>query len=242
MYLAVCSVLLAAVPAVAAENLDAAASSIRAAFDKHNTLKAQIGIAASLPIGTQRIAINGEGLLFYAKRDGAAKYRQQLTLQMPDPLRMEVGLQAVYDGSRLQVSQQILGQTQTNDRNNALAQGAFPPGGGLLMDLLEKEFDLKRLPDARIEGESVFVLEGMPKPNGAPAPYVRMLASVDQATGVLRELQLFESDGVVTVTITQGKIELNPDLSKETFTLPPSGAPPAPITIPTGAAGGGGNT
>lgn len=109
------------------------------------------------------------------------------------------------------------------------------------MDVLEKEFDLKRLPNARIEGATVFLLEGTPKPNGAPAPFVRMLASVDEATGILRELQLFESEGVVTVTITQGKIDINPDLSKETFALPPSGAPPAPITIPAGASGGGGN-
>lgn len=218
-------VLLSCGMAGANASLEEVEGKISNAWDQLKSLTGTVSIEAVLPIGETRITVSGGGTLEYLKSGDKPMYRQDLSAKTPEPLNLEGKVSTLFDGTDFYLSTSMLGREESTKTSPDLARGAVPPGGGMLLDAVKTQLDLKVLPDAVLDEKPVFVLEGTPK--ASDLPFTKALLTIDKGTGVLRKLELFESAGVVAATINVTDVTINAPLPAANFVYkaPASAAP-----------------
>lgn len=209
--------------AAANPSLEEVEGKIAHAWDQVKSLSGLVSVEATLPIGETRIAVSGDGALDYLKSGDKAMYRQDLTAKTAEPLSLDAKVSTLFDGSDFYLSTKLMGIEESAKTSPDLARGAVPPGGGMLLDALKTQLDLKLLPDATLDESPVFVLEGTPK--AGDLPFTKAVISIDKGTGVLRKLELYESASVVAATVKVTGIKLNPPLSAANFIYTPPQKP-----------------
>ncbi len=229
--LLLCLTLIAAALPVAADDaaLQEAIDAARAAFDAHDKVRAGLSLDARIPMGANRVTMFGSGTVAYQK-DGN-RYLQILNLKMPEPYQMEADVRVLSNGTQVWITRRLMGTDTVEQKSPDLLTGAVPPGGALLFDLISEDLDLKRLPDTEAGGKSAYAFEGVPK-TGTALQFTKAEFEVDQETGLLREARLYESEGALTVRLTQTGYDFSPDLSGVDFT------PPTPTATSTGSGAG----
>lgn len=210
---------------------------VREAWDKHDALAADIVMRAELPMGENRVTLEGKGRSTYLQVGERALYKQEMTLQMPPPLSMEIRNEIVFDGEFIYLTNEAMGRSETLQDRPSIENGNVPPGGGLLFDVLEEYMDLKALESGEVDGRPVYRIEGTPKAAVRDrAGFIKAQFAIDQATGFLMRSELFESERTAAAVIEASNLDINPSLQAADF-APPAGygedeQPPATSDAP----------
>ena len=136
----------------------------------------------------------------------------------------------IYDGeyfytlSESEHGKQAMRQKMAN-LNNLIKKDMFKE--------LEEAWDLKLLPDEKVNGRAAWVLEMRPKkqtangqPNQAQEFYSRMVHWYDQETGIALKSIGYDKAGKESMKMTASDIKVNPDIPAERFKFtPPEGVP-----------------
>ena len=201
-----------------AATLEEADAAIRAAWKKEDLFSAVLRVDAMPATGSRRLVLRGEGNVYFQRTDGVEKYRNVLRLQFPEPMKAGMAHEAVFNGETLFVFNESLGSERGLQPENALERGIVPPGGGLLLDALGSAADLTALEDQEFEGRTAYVIAGTTKSGGEGAPmFARLVAYIDQESGALLQLDLFERAQVKTATITLAEFDFNPSIDPASF-------------------------
>lgn len=89
---------------------------------------------------------------------------------------------------------------------------------------MEKHYELKLLPDQKVDGKNTWVIEALPK-KGQASPqmdaFARMVMHYDQATGMMVKAIHYDRAGKIVGTIEVTKTTLDAKIPDERFQLPP---------------------
>lgn len=201
-----------------AATLEEADAAIRGAWNKEDLFSAVLRVEAMPPTGSRRLVVRGEGNVYFQRAEGVERYRNVLRLQFPEPMKAGMAHEAVFNGETLYVFNESLGRERGMKPENALTRGIVPPGGGQLLDALTAAAELSALPEEEIEGRKAFVLQGTARTTEGEAPmFERLLAYVDQETGALLRLDIFERAQVKTATISLAEFDFSPSIDPASF-------------------------
>jgi len=230
----VCLLLLTATLQAGAQSIGDIEKAVRSAWDKQDAITADISMSAELPMGENRVAIEGSGTSAYLRDGERDLYRQDMTLKMPPPVSMEIRNEIVFDGDFLYLTNEAMGRSETMQDRPSIDNGNVPPGGGLLFDVLKEYMDLRRLEESTIDGREAYVIEGTPKAAYRDrVGFLKAIFSIDKATGFLMKTELFESPAAAAATITASNLNTSPELSPEMFRAPEGfGSESTPATPP----------
>src|SRR5690606_6532844 len=136
----------------------------------------------------------------------------------PEPMKAGMAHEAVYTGEALYVFNETLGKEYGLKAESAIARGVVPPGGGLLLDALSEAAELSVREDREIAGRKAYVLAGAARAAGdVPPMFERLMAYVDQETGALLALELYERAQVKTVNIVLSEFDFSPSIDPASF-------------------------
>jgi outer membrane lipoprotein carrier protein len=206
-------VLLAGASAAGAQELDQVVAGVEATYGRVSALRAEFTqVAHNRSLGQD---IKAEGVVFL-KKGGKMRWEYK----SPSPQ------QIVSDGATLWVYTPELNQVNRGSAPKALAgpAGSFLAGLGKVRD----EFTARFLnPAAKVDQAGRYVLDLTPK---APTPLLaRLVLAVDPTDFLVRQAVLHDQLGN-TVTMTFGKVAVNPALSDSLFVFaPPAGAAVVPL-------------
>lgn len=218
------------VEAEAPETPEAVAAAVRAAWAAVDALQADVTVSARLPIGETRLDVAGKGTLEFLRHEGKEKYRQRIVMTMSPPHAMQGVSEVICDGERIDLVTEFMNTRNRTRVEPDLFKGIGPPGGGPLLDLLEKDYRLRVLSNARVDDTDVFVLEATPKVPQSGMADRKAVLYFDKVTGLLRKMELYESVAVITAVTTVSNVKLNPKIDPGRFSLP--AAPPPAAAAP----------
>lgn len=189
-----------------------------------------------------KLPLTGSGNILYQKDGDKAKYRQTIDAKL---LSMVAGVDAVFDGEKLRLKTNLQGTQKVQDAEPSIDKGLVPPGGGPLLDEIQKHIELTPKADAQLNGRPVFVLEGKLKPGEKMVlPVSSVNISIDKEIGALSQLEFIGSDASSKITLAVNDIKLNPEIKPDAFAppvatapkpaagAPAAGAAPAPAAAP----------
>jgi hypothetical protein len=221
-----------------AQGMEEARAQVKAAWETHKSLRCKVLIDAGPLVGETRVGMYGEGTAQALRAEDGERYKSTVKMSFPPPAsdtRMQV--ETVFDGKNLHISNEALGRRLTRDAKPGLFRGAIPPGGPLLLEALEAELDIERLPDVMLNNVSHFAFEGRArKGDGAVGPVVKARVLIAKSTGALVKLELFESNEVMTVRVEQSDfawdVELDPAIFEPAKGDPETVTPQADESTP----------
>jgi len=220
------------VRAEAPETAESVAAALRAAWETVDSLRADVTVSARLPIGETRLEVAGNGTLEFLRHEGKEMYRQRIVMTMSPPHAMDGVSETICNGERIDLVTEFMNNRNRTRVEPDLFKGIGPPGGGPLLDLLEKDCTLRVLPDARVDDTDVFVLEAIPKVPQSGMAERKAVLYFDKATGLQRKVELYESAAVITAVTTVSNVKLNPGIDPGRFNLPAAPPPAAPSAAP----------
>jgi hypothetical protein len=230
MNLAIAALLCAASTA-RADALADAEKEIRAAWDALAQFSAQVSVDAAIPVGENRMQLSGKGTVAYLKDGEQGKYRQDVTIQLPEPQSIEMTSSQLFDGSDLYLMNNVAGQPTNIKDEDGVDPLSPPPGGGPLLDAIKAVATLTREEDTTVDGRRAFVLVGTPSGTAAEtAGFSRIVLTVDAATGARVKAEYYERGNVLTVSVTLTKLDVQTAVDAAQFTAPESSVPRAAIT------------
>jgi len=239
---AACAALLCALPASAQPTLAEIETKVKEAWGKVKSLTGTVVIDGLVgmpgPAGAApnpnalKLQISGGGNVAYLKDGEKSKYRQVLDAKVM-PLNLGGGVELVFDGEQLHVKTTIGGTQKVNVEKPSIDKGAFPPGGGMLLDAVQERINLTPKADAEVNGRKCWVLEGALKPGEKlDLPVAGANLYIDQETGAMAKVELLGKDAGQSVSITVNDLKVDAPLSAADFAPPVVTAAPAPAAAP----------
>jgi len=152
-----------AVAAMAQDTLEGVEAKVREAWAKNKSVTADVAIEANVPLGQTRLLLTGGGTMACLNDGGKEKYRQEVTVKMPEPMKLELKADIIFDGADLYLTTDAFGKKQSEKAKLDLLKGAVPPGGGMLFDVIKPQMNLSVKPEAQVNGKAAYVLEATPK-------------------------------------------------------------------------------
>ena len=196
--------------------------SIRDAMDKAwknvSALSGDVTTSFVMPFGEKPLDLTGKGTMHVLRENGKDKFRKTMTARLPEPFAMEMKLDVLYDGKKVYTTTELMGQSQKQEGEPSLRQGALPPGGSALIAAMEKEMELKVLPNDTFGGQPVFVLEG--RARDPQIPFSKVVVYLDQALGIQRKVEIYQEDGTIGISEVVENIQLNSTPDASLFTPP----------------------
>jgi len=209
---------------------------VREAWGKLNAFSGTIKIDGNLAFAAPGATVNpsapklpltGSGTTTYLKEGEIAKFRQQIQAKL---LTLTAAVDAVFDGTKLYLKTDINGTQKIQQAQPSLDKGLVPPGGGPLLDEVQKFLTLTPKPDAQLNGRAVYQLDGKLKEGQSfELPVTSVVVSLDKETGSLAQLEFLGNDPASKVTLSITDIQVNPPLKPEDFT-PPAATVTPPVT------------
>ncbi|HNR31219.1 MAG TPA: hypothetical protein PKI11_10040 [Candidatus Hydrogenedentes bacterium] len=188
------------------------------AWNRQTTLRAAIRLETEI----MGILVSGEGQVAVMRADGMDKYRQELTLRIPEPMAIEAALQAVFDGESLHLTRAMLDEKQAIQTEPGLEDAPPPPGGPLLFEWLRSQYTVTAVEDGELAGRGVWDIDCTPKDTASRAQPLRL--SCDKETGLALRFEFAANDEAAAVTISITGIEIGPTLNPAAFVVPPPAA------------------
>lgn len=179
-----------------------------------------------------KIPITGSGLIEYLKDGEKAMYHQVIDGKV---LTLVGGIESVFDGTKFYLKTNISGKQKVETTEPSIEKGLVPPGGGSLLDEVQKHLVLTPKPDAEVNGRAAYVLEGkMKEGEKFDLPVAAATIYLDKETGALSQLEFLGTDASNKITLSVNDIKVNPAIAPERFAPPvaavatPPAAAPAP--------------
>ena len=181
-----------------------------------------------------KIPITGAGTIEYLKEGETAKYRQVIDGKV---LAFTGGIESVFDGTKLHLKTNINGQQQIETTEPSIEKGLVPPGGGSLLDEVQKHLELTPKPDAELNGRKTFVVEGkMKEGQKFDLPVASANIFLDKETGALSQIEFVGTDATNKITLSVTEIKVNPEIPADRFAPPVVAVKPAPGAAPAAPA------
>ena len=200
--------------------LDDVAKAMDEGWAKHNTMKADLTVEANFPMGAQSVSVSGTGDVAYKRADGKEKYRQAMTVAMPEPLKMEMKFESVFDGETIHVMTDMMGMKTVKQEKPTLENGALPPGGKMLVENLQKEMTVTVKADGEVDGKKVYVLDAKPKKKNQDVPMDGMVLYIDQAEGMLVKIEVTQPGGTNLAVVNIKNVQYDVELADSLFAAP----------------------
>ena len=136
---------------------------------------------------------------------------------------MESKSLTIDDGEFMWMLQERMGQKMVVKMNSGKQRRM---GGKQMFQTMREMYELKLLPDEKIDGRSVYVLEGIPKQPMPQMPIKNVLTYLDKEYGTMVKMVSNNADGQAVQTMTFTDIKLNPKLDPKRFVFEvPEGVP-----------------
>lgn len=126
---------------------------------------------------------------------------------------------SVFDGEFYYTLSESNGQKMAFKTKPDPGVSTNPFDGKALFNILRETYNIKRLPDAKIDGRDCVVLEFTPKDPaaGAAGPIARMTANYCKKTGQQIKSETFNAEGKVLQSMVISDIKLDEDIKQDRF-------------------------
>ena len=234
-----------AVCAAWAQDLEDVKKRITAAWKNHRTMTAKMDSLTQFDFGVMSVESKATGTIEVMREGDTFKSRMELrvsnTRKMGEESEtMEQKALTVVDGEYVWTLMEM-GEQKQAMKAKATEQSA--PDPARMLTGLREEFNLKVLPDEKVDGREAWVIEATPKTPGA-IPIVRMVQYFWKEHGVLLKSVGYTAEGQTanTITFSEHKFDEKIDPARFTLTVPEgvtvidqTAATPGPVA-PTGEA------
>ena len=224
----VLSVLAMSVAASAGETLESVEKKIIAVWDKHTSMSATMAMSTNMEQMGQKMSMKGSGQVEMMKTGDKELSRMEMTSKMDmgegaAATSIESKSLAIDDGEFTWMLQERMGQKRVIKAKTGKKQQM---GGKQMFQTLREMYELKLLPDEKIDGRSVYVLEGVPKQPMPQMPIKNVLMYFDKEYGAMVKMVSNNAGGQAVQTMAFTNIKLNPKLDPKRFVFEiPEGVP-----------------
>lgn len=223
--LAVVLALGSAATARAADTLESVEKKIADQTQKYKSLQYNMHMAGEMAIGgmTSKTAMDGQ---FQAMRKGDkvlsrmdSKSRSAHKMGDQPEQTQEVSNVMVSDGEYMYTLTDTGAQTMARKQKSDPKMGGVDPLDSVsAFKAMSKDFNLKLLPDATVEGKDAWAIEATPKDTKNPnMPLSRMVTYYDKKTGVPVKSVGFGKEGKVVHTMVVTDVKVNADIPADRF-------------------------
>jgi outer membrane lipoprotein-sorting protein len=155
------------------------------------------------------------------KTDNAAMFRMETTTQMAQ----EFGGQKMETSSKMLLVddgefQYTLAEAEQMPQPYATKAKSDPSkanaGGKAMFDQMRKQYNLKLMPDATVDGQAVYVIEATMKTD-TPSPITKFLLHFSKDSGIAVKMVGMDPEGKTVQTTTYSDIKLNAKISPDRF-------------------------
>jgi outer membrane lipoprotein-sorting protein len=206
---------------VQAESLEDVKKKIGSQAQEHQTLRQEMRMTMDMPGSTGKMT--STGTMEFARR-GKDKWvtRSDTVMKMPkqegQPELGPMKTTAINDG------QYLYNITDQGGQKTAMKMKADQGGQKAAADPtgfaeMEKHYDLKLLPDQKVDGKNTWVIEAKPKQDQMGG-IDRVVMYYDQASGVAVKTVTYDKAGKALSTIEITKVEVDVKIPDERFTVP----------------------
>ena len=218
-------VLLGAATAALADDLEAAEKRIVEAWGKHKSMSAKIATTNHMEMGDMVMDGKGEGTLEMQREGDKQFIRMELKNAMTrkaggQETKTDQAMTLIADGEFAYTSSDAMGKPVVVKSKIDPMMTSEPKA---LLAELRKQNDLKLLPEDKVDGQKVFVIEATPKEKKAsPGAPAKMVLSFDQEHGVMVKSTALSEDGkpVNTMTYSDLKYDVKIDADRFKFKAP----------------------
>ncbi len=168
----------------------------------------------------QGMSMKSTGTMEYMKKGEKELYRIEMTMsQSFAGQEMKGGASTVCEGDYVYVLTDMMGQKNAMKQKAEDFKGS--PGGEQMFKTLKETNELKVLPDEKVDGQAVYVLEAKPK-SGGMQQIAKTKLFFAKDTGIpIKTLGLGPNDeAIMTMTVTDIKLGANVDAARFVFKAP----------------------
>lgn len=214
-------VVIAAGPVLAGETLESVEKKIVEQWEKHRSVSAEFALTQKMEMGGAKIGSTTKGTYEYLKDGDRQLYRMDMTTNIVQ----DSGGQTMKSSSKAVVIddgefQYVLTEVQQMPQPMAVKTKSDPTkvggSGKAMFDSLRKEYDLELMPDKTVDGESVYVIQGIPNATG-PTGWAKTLFHFRKDVGMPVKMVYLDKDGKDVQTLTYTDIKLNPKIDPDRF-------------------------
>ena len=202
-------------PAVAGETLESVEKKAAESFGRIKTLSAKVDVVGKMLTAGSVVNVEWDGTFIYARLDDDYMSRMDIRgLIQQDGTSVEATMNTVIMGGVMQLYADQGGKPIARRMK---AEDIHSSNAAVMMRGLRKENTLKLLPDEKIDGRPVWVVESKPKdPNAGESRAVMFIA---KELGLAVKVVRIGSDGKPDSTITFSDIKLGEDIKPHRFVL-----------------------
>ena len=218
---------LALAPAVArAESLEDVKKKIHEKLSTLKSLSYKMKMTSELALPTGAMKSEMEQTFEAMRKDGRVWSRADMKQRTT---QKEGGKDATTETTMTNVSDGVteLGYVESPGQKTAVRRKVDPSSTFNPFESLryfkeqEKTFSFKLLPDQKIDGNAVWVVETTPRDEVMKTYMSRTLVYYDQSTGITLKSETFDKDGKSIGSAITTDIKLNPDIKPSRFDFKP---------------------
>ncbi len=217
--MAVGLMLATSVAAVADERVDAAQKRIVQAWGKVESVSAKFAMKQRIDTNDMSIKTDGTGTFEYQTKGEKRRFRTEMSTHSVQ----------VVAGQEIKADAEILSIDDAEFLYTLSVQKGAPPfamksksdpkswgGDKASFERMEKQYTLKLLADATIEGRTCFVIEGTPK-DSSGATMGKMVSYYDQGTGMMIKSVSVDKSGKPTQEMAYTDLKFNNGIAADRF-------------------------
>ena len=207
-----------------AETVEDVEKKIDALFAKYKTLQFKNEFKTDITSETYSSKSSGESLIAF-KRDGDNGYMSRIESKSKSVLKMqdqpeqesETELLAINDGD-VMYSYSETGDTKTAMKKKIDSKTDINPFKPTSLFKQQREhFDLKLLPDEKLDGKATWVIESTPKADGNLKDAGKSRAWYEQKTGVVIKAIGYDKEGKEISSSKTSDIKIDSDIADDRF-------------------------
>jgi len=198
--------------AVADEKLDAVEKELIKAWEKFESMTADV----TMNMNMQGMTNKGTGTFEIDNKGGKDKFRMEMNSEMDmGGQKMTNTTSTVGDGEFVYSVNEAMGQKTAMKMKPGQGQ-ASAPVGRQMFDSLKEQFDLKVLPDETVDGDAAYVLEAKPKQSmGSPIAMMKMYFV--KKHGIMVKMRGMDAAGTEVMTMDYKNVKINPKIDASRF-------------------------
>ncbi|MDZ4860905.1 MAG: hypothetical protein SGI88_18170 [Candidatus Hydrogenedentes bacterium] len=210
--------------AFAEQTLESVENDVEKMWAKINSFSANVTSDTNVTIGPATMKTHATGTLECLKKGEQSLFRldmvNKIDTGIPLAGAMEQKMLSVFDGKAIFNDMEAMGMRQVFrvDPEEAGKQG--PMTGKSMFETLRAQGELKLLPDATIDGKSVYVVEVTPSPDtkaAAPMDVGLMRVYISKELGLQVKMEVLDEKAQPLSTTVYNDIKVNVALAPERF-------------------------
>lgn len=209
-------IMLLTIPAMAADTIESVKKAWIEQVDKTKSVTFKMTSKSEIEMGAMKTKMDSEGNMEMERKDGKVKFRSEMkmkTSQGSDPAQ-DSKMLSVCDGEFIYIlndmPQMKSAMKQKADKNMATL-------GKEQWESLEKDNDLKLLPDEKVDGKDCWVIEATPKKKASPDDKSKVQMWYGKDSGLSLKSTSYDAAGKQTSVTTITDVKLNVDIPADHF-------------------------